>query len=225
MGILTRIADFLYFLDGHSGYSPDPERDTNRIRRFVDDHRHTGRVILRVNDVWEHLHDGLWHVHARPIGLPVSAGGIDQRDWVYERLLDLAADGRLVEDPENGGPYGQFWHTSNPIARMINASTEFRIAMGMTRDQLEAEGHSPLVEILDRGQEVMDEVKSQAKEHSLRTGFHKRGEASTHFPVFGAPDESGRNCAACICGWKGEYVLASADELAAAWRRHSPNAR
>lgn len=137
MSVLRRIAKFLLSLDGidvSDNFSTDPERDANRLRAIVARKRASGQLVVHTGHIWEEMSDGLWGPEHRPIG--TDQGGIEQREWIYIQLQKLVAEGRLVEDPEHGGPYGQFWHTSTPVARMINASTEFRIAMDLTEDQL-----------------------------------------------------------------------------------------
>ncbi|MCP2353062.1 hypothetical protein HD597_000082 [Nonomuraea thailandensis] len=152
-------------------------------------------------------------------GIGVNSGGIEQRHWVYKQMLNLAEEGRLVEDPEHGGPHGQFWHTSTPIARIINASTEFRQAMQLTEEQLEDEGHDELRAALAEAEGTMKALKETAKAYSYGKGVYPRGGSGRHFLRYGPEDKVG-----CICGWEGP-ACDGVDQARAQWRLHVPSAR
>ncbi|MBB4930531.1 hypothetical protein F4561_001351 [Lipingzhangella halophila] len=192
MGACRRIAEFLLTLDATSTgsrYLPDPQRDTNRIHAIVERSRHRGHRLISTDEIWQELHDGLWGLHARPVGL--NADSIAQRGWIYERLLELVSEERLVEDPDYGGPYGQFWHTSTSIARVINASGNFREAIALTRDQLQHYGDDELLDAVREAEHVMVRLKATAQDYSRDTGIGPRGRADLSGPRSHPPRVAG----------------------------------
>ncbi len=221
MSVLRRIARFLLRLDRAlpNEFRADPERDANRLRAIVDRERHSGHLALHTDRLWEEMSDGLWADQHRPIG--DDTDGIAEREWIYARLQELVEQGRLIEDPEHGGAYGQFWHTSTPVARMINASTEFRVAMELTQLQLYYEGHQELLDVLKEAEKVMNRVKGAAIAYSQAHDVYHSGDTSTHFFHLGL-----RNTPHCICGWTGTpHDEDEEDEALAQWRRHVPTTR
>ncbi|WP_046471338.1 hypothetical protein [Allosalinactinospora lopnorensis] len=188
MGAFRRIAQFLLALEAPSTGSrhlPDPQRDTNRVRAVVDRSRHNGNRLITTGEIWQELHDDLWGLHARPIGL--NADDITQHEWIYERLLELVHEGRLVEDPDHGGPYGRFWHTSTPIARVINASENYREAVSLTRDQLQRYGDDELLRAMGEVEHAMVRLKATAEDYSKHTGLYPPGGADLSGPRSHSP--------------------------------------
>ncbi|GAA1749016.1 hypothetical protein [Streptomonospora arabica] len=221
MSVLRRITEYLLRLDGADPaerFPVDTERDANRLRAIVARERAGGELIIRPGEIWQEMSDDLFGPEHRHIG--TDRGGLAQREWIYARMQELVAEGRLVEDADHGGIHGQFWHTSTPVARMINASTQFRVAMELTEDQLRAEGHQELLDVLTRGVQAMDEVKTVAKHYSQTHRVHRRGETSGHF-LHLDPDTHEPHC---ICGWSGG-AHDDADAAVDAWRTHAPAAR